>query len=141
MVTLSRSSNASHASIVQLTVTIKRPLMTSLFLKTPISKVEYTIGKNEIKTTFPQYSCLPKGCDFTLDYVLELVSKKTDARFIDNPHLNKQVTKLPSFLKYSTVNPTEFTIQGSDYNEGWNTYTISVMAIDNLVTKLSDNSF
>jgi hypothetical protein len=85
MLTLSRSSNAAHSSTVTLTATIKRPVMASLFLKTsPISKVEYTIGKSELKTAFPQYSCLPKGCAFTLDYVLELVSKNTDVRFIGN---------------------------------------------------------
>jgi hypothetical protein len=90
MVTLSRSSNIAHTSTVTLTLTIKRHLLTSLFLKTSISKVEYSIGKNEIKTAFPQYSCLPKGCVFTLDYVLELVSKKTYARFMDNPHQTRK---------------------------------------------------
>jgi hypothetical protein len=53
IVTLLRSSNAAHASTVTITLTIKRPLMTSFFLKTPISKVEYTIDKSEIKTAFP----------------------------------------------------------------------------------------
>ena len=111
IVTLSRNSNTAHVTTVTLTITIKRPIMTSLFLKTaPKSKVDYTIGKSEIKAAFPEYSCLPKGCAFTIDYVVELVSKKIDARFSDNPYLNKQTTKLPSFLKYDTVNPTEFTI-------------------------------
>ena len=48
-------------------------------------KVAYTIGKNEQKITFPTYSCLPQGCLLDLDYVVALISKKTDIRFTNNP--------------------------------------------------------
>jgi len=59
-------------------------------------------------------------------------------RFDKNPKLNQQTTSLPSLLKW---NPTEFTIQGSDYREAWNTYLIRVTAIDKNDPQLQDNSF
>ncbi len=48
-------------------------------------KTRYTIGKSAQKITFPTYSCLPKGCVLDLDYVVALISKKTDTRFTDYP--------------------------------------------------------
>ena len=73
-----------------------------------------------------------------LDYVVELIYKKTDEKFAKNPKLNKQSTTLPSFLKWDR---TEFTIQGLDFNEGWNIYLIRVTAIEKTDAKLQDNSF
>ena len=63
-----------------------------------------------------------------LSYDVALISKKTDIRFANNPLLSKQTTSLPLFLKW---NPTEFIIQGSDYQEAWNSYLVRVVAIEN----------
>jgi hypothetical protein len=38
-------------------------------------------------------------------------------------------------------NPTEFTIHGTDYSEGWNNYLIRVTAIEKTTALLQDNSF
>jgi hypothetical protein len=85
IVTLARDSNVAQNMTATLTVAIKRPIMTSLILNSVAkSQVEYTIGKSALKVKFPEYSCLPKGCEPSLDYVVELISKKTDTRFTNN---------------------------------------------------------
>ena len=38
-------------------------------------------------------------------------------------------------------NPTEFIIQGLDYNEAWNAYLVRVTAIDKTDPQFQDNSF
>ena len=45
---------------------------------------------------------------------------------------------MPSFLKW---NPTEFIIQGLDYNEAWSFYLIRVVAFDKTYPHIQDNSF
>ena len=85
IVTFARDSNVAKYMTATLTVTFKRPMMTSLILNSAAkSQVAYTIGKSALKVKFPEYSCLPKGCAPALDYVVELISKNTDARFANN---------------------------------------------------------
>ena len=38
-------------------------------------------------------------------------------------------------------NPTEFIIQGSDYQEAWNAYLVRVFAVDKKDPQFQDNSF
>lgn len=64
-----------------------------------------------------------------LNYEVTLISKTTDARFSKDKNFNQPMNHLPSILKWDAVNG--FTIQGSDYLEGWNTFVFGVTANDN----------
>jgi hypothetical protein len=90
--TLSRDSNQTQAATTSITLTIKIPKMTSLQLESKASiKETYTIGQKEKSIAFPAYSCLPLGCVKDLDYTVQLISKKPDARFEQNSNFNRQI--------------------------------------------------
>ena len=63
---------------------------------------------------------MPTGCRHDLTYTVELVSKTTEAKFANDNRFNQQTTVIPSFLAYDPA--TYFSIKGSNYLEGRNTY-------------------
>ena len=83
-------------------MTIKRPKITSIILKPLFTnqKVSYTIGSSEIKIPFPKYDCQPLGCRHDLTYRVDLLSKTTEAKFVNDANFNKSINGLPSFLTY-----------------------------------------
>jgi len=82
---------------------------------------------------------LPQGCILDLKYEVVLISKTTDVRFAKDTNFNQPSTALPTLLKWDAS--AGFTIQGSDYHEGWNTYVVRVTAINNLQTNLAESSY
>ena len=82
---------------------------------------------------------MPIGCRHDLTFMVELVSKTTEAKFTNDNKFNQQTTVVPSFLAYNSA--TNFTIKGSNYLEGRNTYQFRVTAIESTDTSIRDNSF
>lgn len=61
----------------------------------------------------------------TLATEVELLDRTLDPLFSSNPALGLNGDQLPSFL---TWDETDFFIQGSDYTEAWQTFSIQVRA-------------
>lgn len=91
-------------------------------------KFTYVMGGNFIKTMFPTYSGLPSGCLMDMRYTVEVVGKTVHPGFIGHPVYSLPADGIPTFLKWDIE--TDFTIQGNNFDEVWNTYLFRVNATD-----------
>jgi hypothetical protein len=86
----------------------------------------------------PTYSGQPAGCLLNLNFQLTLLTKITDSAFINDARFNQPAIVMPSFIELDSAAGV-FNLQGSEFFELWNTYTLQLTAVDSSV--ISNSSF